>query len=79
MTSNYYCHYVTCSLAHPVGRSAAETIPLLYLKEIKIKLRSVNSNEHIDEKRNRPFRGFGYLSLFGDPLDLAKWSQRETP
>ena len=22
-----------------------------------------------------PYRGFGYLSLFSDPLDLAKWRE----
>ena len=44
---------------------------------IKVKLRSFKSSEHINEKRNGPYRGFGYLSLFSDPLDLAKWSQRE--
>ena len=24
-----------------------------------------------------PYRGFGYFSLYSDPVDLAKWSQRE--
>ena len=43
----------------------------------KIKLRPLKSNEHINEKRDGPYRGFGYLSLFSDPLDLAKWSQSE--
>ena len=35
------------------------------------------SSEHINENRDAPYRGFGYLSLFSDPLDLAKWSQGE--
>ena len=43
----------------------------------KIKLRSFKSREHINEKGDGPYSGFGYLSLFSDPLDLAKWSQRE--
>ena len=34
---------------------------------IKIKLRSFKSREHINEKKDGPYRGFGYLSLFSDP------------
>ena len=37
----------------------------------KIKLRSFNSSEHINEEGDGPYRGFGYLSLFScfsDPL-----------
>ena len=41
----------------------------------KIKLSSFKSSEHI-EKSDGLYRGFGYLSLFSDPLDLAQWSQR---
>ena len=44
---------------------------------IKIKLRSFKSSEHIFEKGDGPYRGFGYSSLVSDPLDLATWSQRE--
>ena len=43
----------------------------------KTKLRSFKSSEHIHEKSDGPYRGFGYLNLFSDPLDLAIWSQRE--
>ena len=43
---------------------------------IKIKLRSFKSSEHINENGIGPYRGFGYLSLFSDPIDLATWSQR---
>ena len=43
----------------------------------KIKLRSFKSSERINEKRDGSYHGFGYLSLFSDPLELAKWSQRE--
>ena len=43
---------------------------------IKIKLRSFKSSEHINEKGDGSNRGFGYLSLFSDPIDLATWSQR---
>ena len=39
--------------------------------EIKIKLISFKSSERINEKEDRPYRGFGYLSLFSDPIDLA--------
>ena len=45
--------------------------------KIKIELRSFKSSEHINERRDGPYHGFGYLSLFSDPLDLAKWGQRE--
>ena len=44
---------------------------LLYVK--KIKLRSFNISEHINEKGDGPYRSFGYLSLFSDPIDLAIW------
>ena len=44
---------------------------------VKIKLRFFKSNERINGKRYGPNRGFGYLSLFSDPLNLAKWSQSE--
>ena len=30
------------------------------------------SSEGFNEKEEGPYRGFGYLSLFSDPLDLAK-------
>ena len=43
-----------------------------YQYGIKIKLRSFKSNEHINEKVDGPYRGFGYLSLFSDLLNLAK-------
>ena len=35
---------------------------------IKIKLRSFKSSERINEKGDEPYRVFGYLSLFSDPL-----------
>ena len=41
------------------------------------RMRSLKSNEHINEKRDWQYRGFGYSSLFGDPIDLATWNQRE--
>ena len=47
------------------------------MKNIKIELRSSQSSKHINERRDGPYHGFGYLSLFSDPLDLAKWGQRE--
>ena len=40
-------------------------------------MRSFKSSVHIKEKGDGPYRGFGYLSLFSDPLVLATWSQRE--
>ena len=45
--------------------------------QIKIKLRSFKSSKHINEESDGPYRGFGYSSLFSDPLDLATWSQSE--
>ena len=57
---------------------ATMLINLLNFKVIiKLKLRSFKSSEHINEKGNGPYRGFDYLSLVSDPLDLATWSQRE--
>ena len=44
---------------------------------IKIKLRSFESSEHFHEKKDGSYRGFGYSSLFSDPLGLATWSQGE--
>ena len=38
---------------------------------IKIKLRSFKSSEHIKEKEDGSYHGFGYLSLFSDPIYLA--------
>ena len=35
------------------------------------------TSERINEKRYGPYRGLGCLSLFSDPLDLAKWRPRE--
>ena len=35
------------------------------------------SSEHIHEKGDGPYRGFGYLSLVSDPSDFTTWSQRE--
>ena len=37
----------------------------------------LKSSEHNNEKQDGPYGGFGDLSLFSDPLDLAKWSQRK--
>ena len=42
-----------------------------------IKLISIKSSEQINEKMDGSYRGFDDLSLFSDPLDLAKWSQGE--
>ena len=49
----------------------------LLLMQMKIKQISFKSSEHISEKGYGPYHGFGYLSLFSDPIDLATWSQRE--
>ena len=45
--------------------------------DCKIKLRSFKRSEHINEKGDGPYRGFGCLSLFSDPIDFATLSQRE--
>ena len=34
-----------------------------------IELRSFKSSEHINEKGDGPYHGFGYLSLFSDPIN----------
>ena len=36
--------------------------------KLKLKLRSFKSSEHIFEKGDGPYRGFGYSSLVSDPL-----------
>ena len=36
-----------------------------------IKLRLFKSSEYINEKGDGPYHGFGYLSLFIDPIHLA--------
>ena len=59
-------------LRPPHGKTPAAVI------EIKINVRSFKSSEQINEKGDGPFRGFGYLSLFSDPIYLALWSQRES-
>ena len=37
-------------------------------------LRSFKSSDYINEKGDGLYRGFGYLSLFSDPIDLATCS-----
>ena len=55
----------------------------MYLKQhqrtqrIKIKLRSFKSSEHFNEKGDGPYRGFGYLSLFSDPIDFWQHGAKE--
>ena len=43
----------------------------------KKELRSFKSSERINEEGDGPYHGFGSLSLFSDPVDLASWSQRQ--
>ena len=38
------------------------------------KFRSFKSQENIHKKEVGPYRGFGYLSLISDPIDLASLS-----
>ena len=56
------------------------TIPAA-VKANKNKTETFKSSEHINEKRDGSYRGFGYLnvhvSLFKNPTDLTTWSQRE--
>ena len=52
-------------------RAAHGTTPATVIAT-KIKLRSFHSSDHINEKKDGPYRGFGYLSLFKDPLNLVK-------
>ena len=39
--------------------------------------KNFKSSEHINEKWDGPYHGFGYISLVSDSLALATWSQRE--
>ena len=59
------------------GKRISTLFYVIYTYIIKIKLGSFKSSEHIKEKGDGPYRGFGYLSLFSDPIYLATWSQRE--
>ena len=43
----------------------------------KLKLSSFKSSYNINEKENGSYRGFGYFSLIGDPLSLAKRASSE--
>ena len=45
-----------------------------HLNRIKLRFKS---SEHINEKGDGPYCGFGYLSLFSDPIGLTTWSHRE--
>ena len=42
-----------------------------------IKIRSFKNREHINEKKDGPYRSFGYLSLFSDPLDFWQNGAKE--
>ena len=73
-------NHAVSSLLITIDKRSGENVeltvhPIILL--IKIKLGSIKSSEHFHEKRDGPYRGFGYLSLFSDPSDLATWSQRE--
>ena len=59
-------------LGPPHGTTPAAEIANKY----NIKLRSFKSSEHPNEKRVGPYPGFGCLSLFSDPLDVAKYSEK---
>ena len=48
----------------PHGTSPAAVIENKNTTEFK-------SSEHINEKGDGPYHGFGYLSPFSDPIDLA--------
>ena len=50
--------------------------PLNYM--IPASNRDPLSSEHINEKGDEPYHGFGYISLVSNPLDLTTWSQRES-
>ena len=72
--------YFERSICLLVNQSSADLRYINFLLaefKIKLKLRSFKSSEHINEKGDGPYRGFGYLSLFSDPLDLATWRLRE--
>ena len=62
-----------CDVRGDFLRPSHGTTPAVVIGK-KIKLRSFKSSEHITEKGDGSYRGFGYLSLFSDPIDLATWS-----
>ena len=70
-------HTVEITLIEEISVALLKSHELVkYLfRQIKIKLRSLKSSEHINEKGVGPYRGFGYLNPFSDPLDFTKWSQ----
>ena len=56
------------SLGNDVTSSDKNIVIVLLNKN---KLRSFKSSEHNNEKGDGPYRGFGYLNLFSDPIELA--------
>ena len=38
---------------------------------LQLRTSGFKRSEHINEKGDGSYRGFGYLSLFSDPIDLA--------
>ena len=40
-------------------------------------MRSLNNSEHINEKGDGSYHGFGYLSLVSDPLDLSHGAKED--
>ena len=60
-----------------IGELIGKHLQKRVIYKIKLKLRSFKSSEIINEKGDGPYCGFGYLSLFSDPINLATWGQRE--
>ena len=75
----YLSHHISCLKCHTGSTNLIITSGVGWVAKSRTKIepRFFKSSEHINEKRDGPYRGFGFLSLFSDPLDLAKWSQRE--
>ena len=64
---------MSCNLIKNRSISNLRVVYALARRQLIInkKLRSFKSSEYINEKGDGPYGGFGYLSLFSDPIDLA--------
>ena len=61
-----------------LGPPHGTTLAAIMANKINLRFfKHVKSSERIDEKGDGPYRFFGYLSLFCDPIDLATWCKRE--
>ena len=55
----------------PIVKKDAHSAYDMFLSIIEIKLISLKSSESFSKKGDGPFRCFGYLSLFSDPINIV--------